>query len=505
MSLQTYLQIVRRRWPVLLATLLVFGCLGVALTRLLPTRYQSTAQLFVSTVLPKDPGALAASNTFTTARVQSYASVATTPRVTEFVVSQLGLTISPGALSHEISADAPLNRVLVNIRVTDASADQAARIANAVAARFKFVVESLEQTQGGKASPVMLTIIKPAAAPVSPVQPRPKLNLALALLAGLLVGVGLMSAWDRYDDKVKSIADLETATDLPVLGVVPRRSNSALMLGSLRPTPARLVKDAFDVLAARLRYFELDSPMRLVGVAGSDPRAGAALVTAGLGEALARSGDLICLVEADLRQPMLASEMRVEAVGGLTSLVLGIGSARDAVMRASDNLDVVPSGPLPPNPESFLASPRTHGVLRGLVDGHDRTLVDLGGGWGACADKTKDVETSRSFSGTPVLVADVLLVARARHTTRRELRRTLAALRIRGIEPFAAALTGVSSRRAGRVFRQTRELTIADSGVSGQQVLGGPIPKQSGTRRPSRGSHQRLHPTPQPRGSLSQQ
>lgn len=505
MSLQTYLRIIRRRWPVLVATLLVFGFLGIVLTKLLPTRYQATAQLFVSTVLPKDPAALAASNTFTTARVQSYASVATTPRVTEFVVNQLGLTISPGALSHEISADAPLNRVLINIRVTDPSADQSARIANAVAARFKFVVESLEKTQGGKASPVMLTIIKPAAAPVSPVQPRPKLNLALALLAGLLTGFGLMTVWDRYDDAVKSVGDLERVTNLPVLGVVPKRRSGALALGLNQIWPTHPAKPAFDVLAARLRYFDLDAPLQLLGIAGSGPSAGAALVTAGLGEALARSGDLICLLEADLRRPMLAAEMRVETVGGLTSLVLGTNSARDAVIRAANNLDVVPSGPLPPNPERFLASPRTLGVLRGLVNGHDRTLVDLGGCWEVRRDEMGDGEAAVGGAGAPVLVTDVLLVARAGHTKRRELGRTLAVLRSRGVEPFATTLTGVSNREVSRSLRHIGEPpTTRGQGadVSRRPEDRVPVAPQSGAQRPARQNGGRLHPTPQPRGSV---
>src|SRR5450755_4285462 len=98
-------------------------------------KYEATAQIFVSTAGAQGTTAvdLAQGNTFTQARVQSYTSVANSPTVTTVVLKQLGLNMTPDALASEITADAPLNKVLINLHVTDSNQARAAQLANAVA------------------------------------------------------------------------------------------------------------------------------------------------------------------------------------------------------------------------------------------------------------------------------------------------------------------------------------------------------------------------------------
>lgn len=178
---------IRRRWVGFVAIVLVCLLAGAAVSARTQKAYSAKAELFVSVALPNDPAALAATNTFVTARVQSYVSLVTTPSVTDPVVQQLKLPYSSRALAGKLAADAPLNKVLIDITATDATATRATDVANAVAQRFVAVVSDLERTASTAASPVRVTVIQPAVKPSAPVRPRTKLNLALALLAGLLV------------------------------------------------------------------------------------------------------------------------------------------------------------------------------------------------------------------------------------------------------------------------------------------------------------------------------
>ena len=109
---------------------------------------------------------------FSQARVQSYAAIVATGQVTRPVVRELKLPTTPGELAGRITAEAPLNTVLINIKVSDTQPQRAARTANAVALRFAGVVERLETPADGQVPPVTLGITEQAAAPGAPVSPN---------------------------------------------------------------------------------------------------------------------------------------------------------------------------------------------------------------------------------------------------------------------------------------------------------------------------------------------
>src|SRR5437764_759091 len=171
-DLQEYLRIIAKQWwLILLAGLLGLAVsLGFALST--AKVYTAGAQIFVATASATDVLQLAQGNTFTEARVQSYVSIADSPAVTDPVVRELGLGISSAQLARQISASAPENTVLINIRVRSGSPEEAARLANAVATRFTRVVADLEDTARSGRSPVKLTVTHPATPPVGPTSPR---------------------------------------------------------------------------------------------------------------------------------------------------------------------------------------------------------------------------------------------------------------------------------------------------------------------------------------------
>src|SRR3954454_4589114 len=189
-DLRDYMRLVRKRWRIISACVLL-GLLGAAaLTALSPKSYSAQAQVFVSAQATADDltSALQGSG-YTQQRVKSYADIVDTPLVTDPVVKQLNLGISSEELARKISASNPLDTLLLNISVTDNDPEQAAKMANAVAAQFSTVVRQLETPDTSTQAPgtppqalVKATVVKPANVPTVPVSPRPKINLALGLL-----------------------------------------------------------------------------------------------------------------------------------------------------------------------------------------------------------------------------------------------------------------------------------------------------------------------------------
>lgn len=448
------LHLLRRRWLVLVSVVLVCLLVGAGLTASVEKKYQATAQLFVSVVLPNDPAGLAAANIFTTARVQSYVSLAAAPDVTDYVVRELGLPMTSAALSREVSANAPANRLLVNIGVTDASPERVARIANAVAARFIVVVEGLERTQSGGASPIRITLTRPAGQPQAPVSPRPKLNLALSLLAGLLLGFGAMRLRDRYDDGLSDLDELESLAACPVLGVVPsvpRQRRAALQPQGRSDLTAR----AFAVSAANLDVVGLDHAPRQFAVTSALAGDGKTTVVVHLGVALAATGATVCLIDGNLRSPALARRLGLPRSSGLTRALLGLDSPEGLPQEVVPGLDVVDAGPVPPNPAQVLESTRAEKIIDELAAPYGYTLVDAG-----------PVLVHDDGTRAAVLVPASIVVVRARVTRAVDLVATVDRLRSAGANPVGLILTRASSRQVKRFVqdRHTGELASTPAG-----------------------------------------
>ncbi len=455
MGLSEALRLLRQRWAVMLAVVVLCMAVGAALTAAAPRKYQATAQLFVSVVLPNDPAGLAAANTFATARIQSYVTLAASPDVTDAVVKRLSLPMTSAALGKEISAVAPPNRLVVDLQVTDASAGRVAPIANAVAAQFVTAVEGLEQTQNGQRSPVRVTLTRAANPPGGPVSPRVGLNLALSLLAGLLLAVGAARLRDHYDDSLDSVDRLESITGCPVLAVLPRAGRSAgTAAARSAPDPRSQTGRAYAVFMAGLAYIGLDDPPRVLAVTSALVDAGTAVVAVELGAALAAGGDSVCLVDADLRAPALVRLLDLPPAPGLTQVLIGRSGPDTLVQEVGQGLYAVSAGPTPPNPVQLLGSPQAANVVEQVARAFRFTILGSGPvvphGDGAAAASLADA---------------TILVVPARHAHLAELGQAVQRLLSTTTRPVGVILAGASGRSVQR-FLRSREALVVDAGRS---------------------------------------
>ncbi len=355
---QNYVRLLRKRWRTLTIAILI-GLLASSAYVLTATKtYRATAQIFVS-ISNSDSGnaaELAQGNTFTQARVQSYTSEADSPAVTDAVIKQLGLTMSSRELADKISADAPINKVLINLHVTDTNPAQAAALANAVATQFGTVIEELERTSSTTPSPVKLSVTHPAQVPGSPASPRYKLDVLLGLLAGLVIGFVLALARDFFDNTVKDAGELTQQTQLPVLGEVHWDKRTAQAPMAFRADAHGMRAETFRQMRINLEFVDVDSPPKVIAVTSSLPGEGKSHTAMNLAAALAETGRRVCLIEADLRKPSLATSLGLIGDVGLTTVLLGRATVEEVLQNAGRNLAVLTSGPVPPNPSELLNS-----------------------------------------------------------------------------------------------------------------------------------------------------
>lgn len=436
MDLRGFLRLLARRWPTILVCALLGTGAGVAATAATTPVYEATAQIFVSTQTTEDSTQLNQGNAFTQARVQSYAEIAATRQITKPVIKQLGLDMTPDQLAGKITAEAPLNTVLINLSVQDINPRQAAKIANAVASRFGDVVGDLESPNGGGPSPVKLGVTNTATVPASPISPKPLLNISAGLLLGIVAGTGLVLLRETLDTSVKTTEALAEITGLAALGAIPYDKAARGRLIAAGPEAFGARAEAYRQLRTNLQFAQVDRRPRVIVVTSALSGEGKTSTAANLALALAETGRRVCLVDADLRCPRVAGVLGLVQDAGLTSVLIGAATADEVMQSVEGKCSVLTSGPIPPNPAELLASERMGQTLRDLAEIYDTVVVD-----------SAPLLPVADTSGLVPAADGVLLVVRAGSTPHDRVRAAASALQKVGARTLGVVLSMAQTRK----------------------------------------------------------
>jgi receptor protein-tyrosine kinase len=259
-------------------------------------------------------------------------------------------------------------------------------------------------------------ILTAADASDTPVSPKPIRDAAIALVLGLVLGIGLAFLRDSLDERIRGVADLEQISGgHPTLALVPEvEKGHDTHFVATRDDSRSVQAESFRSLRTAVKFASLESPVKVLQVTSPSQGEGKTTVVANLAVALAQGGDRVAVVCCDLRRPRVQDRFDMPLTPGLTDVLLGEATLADALRRYDANVLVLPAGTPPPNPSELLSSNKAAAVIRALAEEFDVVLVD----------------------STPVLpVTDALVVSRladatvvvvdSRRTARKAVRRCL--------------------------------------------------------------------------------
>lgn len=428
MDFKDLLRMLQRRWKtvasVIAAALIIAAALAVMATPI----YHSTSKVFIST------DASGASSVdqysaalFSTARVQSYADLATSGELMEKVIKELKLNLTPDELSKKIVATVPTNTVIIQIEVRDPSARVAQQIAQSEAKQLTSYITDLEAPAGSSSSPIKATITDKAQFDGSPVSPNITLNIAIALLMGLLIGFALAVLRDVLDTTVKTHEDIEEAVDAPVLahvGYDPNVPRSPLLTD--RDADAGRA-ESFRLLRTNLQFLDLDRNPRSFVITSSVAGEGKTSTSVNLAIALAQAGRRVLLVDGDLRRPHVAKLLNLESAVGLTTVLVGRSELSASIQHHNSGVDVLSTGPIPPNPTEILQSLAARDLFKLLHDTYDNLVIDA--------------PPLLPVADAAILATDAdgaIMVVRHGKTTKEQSKQAVARLRTVGAHLFGA-------------------------------------------------------------------
>ncbi|MBX7444916.1 MULTISPECIES: polysaccharide biosynthesis tyrosine autokinase [unclassified Arthrobacter] len=377
MQIRDYFRILRRSWILITAVTLAGLIVGAGATFLTRPIYTAETQLFVAIQGSGSVSELQQGNSFSQARVQSYVKTVQSPAVLQPVIDSLGLQITAHDLAQNVKATTELNTVLINISVNNESPVQASAIAQATASSLIHVVDTLEKPTTGGASPVSLSVIKPATAPPSPTSPNTKMDLIVGLLIGLVAGVALAVLRSTLDTVIRGEEDVRRITDAPVLGGIAfdqEASEMPLLTQAAHQSPRA---ESFRQLRTNLQFANVSGHAKTVLLTSSLPGEGKSTTAANLAISLAQAGQSVCLIDADLRRPMINEYLGLDRSAGLTTALVGSADVKTLLQPwGDDQLFVLTSGMIPPNPSELLGSTEMSQLVLGLEELFDLVVID---------------------------------------------------------------------------------------------------------------------------------
>lgn len=241
-----------------------------------------------------------------------------------------------------------------------------------------------------------IRIVDKAVPPEHPVSPKKKLNLILAALVGLGLGVGVTFLLEYMDNSVRTVEDVENL-GMALLGSIPAikleetdgvfktrrkrvRDREATTIASRLVThlkPKSPISEAYRTLRTNIQYSATDGPLKTILVTSSGPKEGKSTTVANLAIIMAQMGSKALLVDTDLRRPVLHAIFRKDKSKGLTNLLVEKATLDEVIKPTEvENLSLITCGTLPPNPSELLGSKRMKEVVEELKKRFDIVLFD---------------------------------------------------------------------------------------------------------------------------------
>ena len=290
-----------------------------------------------------------------------------------------------------------------------------------------------------------IRIVDRAEVPEYPIKPKKKLNILLAIIVSLLTGTGLAFFFEYLDNTIKVPEEVEKHLNIPFLGSTPLFStkNKWNIRGDTSPEliafnyPKSTASESYRGIRTSILFSSAESVPQVILITGVGPQEGKTITTANLAVTMAQADSKIVILDCDMRRANVHKVFGTANDHGISNLLVGNSNMREAIHHTRiPNLDVIPCGPIPPNPSELLGSTRMKTLLNSLRKHYAHILIDSP----PSIAVTDAVVLSKSVDG-------VILVIRAGYTAKEIIKSGITQFGAVGTHILGAVLNGVDMSR----------------------------------------------------------
>ena len=190
-----------------------------------------------------------------------------------------------------------------------------------------------------------------------------------------LLPITFISLRDFFSDTIRSKSDLLNSTNIPILGLIGHSDNATSLVVS--NASKSIIAESFRALRTNIQYLAADKEKKVITVTSSIGGEGKTFTTMNLAAIIALSGHKTILIGGDLRKPKLHEDFKVDTSKGLSSYLINKSELAEVIEKTEiDSLDVIASGPTPPNPAELLDSKKMRDLIMELNKTYDYVIID---------------------------------------------------------------------------------------------------------------------------------
>jgi succinoglycan biosynthesis transport protein ExoP len=504
-DLRKYIHLLTKWWWLVILVGLVTGILGYIISKNLTPYYASSATVLINQA-PATQTTDYSSVMMSERLAKTYAQMMVKGSVLDQVIKQLNLTFTEKELAGMLQVTSLINTQLIEIKAETPDPNLSASIANSVVDVFKQQIEeiqgsrfkeskdsllaqmgelerqikdigtqikqttladekvklgekaaqyntiygnllqSYEQIRVSEAQAVSSVVQIEAAVPeLNPVRPKTMQNTILAALLGGLLVIAIIFMREAFDDTIRTTEPITKDFKLAVLGSIFRYSTKLEEDLITLKEPRSPVSEAYRSIRTSINYSSVDKPLQTFMVTSTDPGEGKTTTLGNLAIVFAQTNKKVLVVDCDLRKPRVHTTFGCENIVGLSNLLTQEDEIPlEEVLQPStqDNLKILTSGPILPNPSEWLGSNKMKKLLKAMTDYADIVILDT--------------PPTMAVTDAAVLAPQtdgVVLVIRSGRTHRDALKNTIGQFRAANARILGVVLNDVDASQSAYSYR----------------------------------------------------
>ncbi len=372
--------------------------------------------------------------------------------------------ISPAAIRKCFTISSVTDTSAVKITATTENAQLAADLCNDLTQ----VAPAYVQEAVGVGS---INTIDKAKVYTNPVAPNIMKNTAIGLMAGFLLIALLIFVFDFFDNTIKEPDVVSKKYQKAIIGEIQqfgdgkkkkrkRKKGSQIMEARGLLTDADVpfnVVESYKSIRTNILFTIADAERKVIAVSSPNPSEGKSTSAANLAIALAQTDAHVLLIDGDMRKPVQHKTFKIKNAEGLSTLIIRKSTIEKSVKNnVIKNLDVLPSGPLPPNPSELLASDSFRKLLDRFSESYDYVIID-----------TPPVNVVSDAMVMKDAISGILLVLRYAETTYEELSLCMKQLELAQANLLGFVMNDVHTNRGSSYYNYKYRYKYQDYGYGG--------------------------------------
>lgn len=241
---------------------------------------------------------------------------------------------------------------------------------------YLYLLQKKAETGIAKATAVSDNkVLDEASVTDKPVIPSTKAILIITCMLAFFVPLIILLLKGYLKNTISNREDVEKLTKIPIIGVVGHLTDGERLIVARKPKSS--IAEAFRSIRANLMFFGLADQHKIVMITSSVGGEGKSFSTLNLATVLSLQNHKVIIVGMDLRKPQLVQDLGISNDKGVSTYLIGKISLEDVICKTNiENLDIIPSGPVPPNPAELLAKKETKELLEKLKSSYDYIIID---------------------------------------------------------------------------------------------------------------------------------